>query len=130
MVQDFVMQWNANNNKLEEYFRSTPQKEYRDYEDIVTKVFELCISGFDAEEMTVIDNSRFEGTQIFIIPAAVNQPGIKDYVFTHNFYGSCDGCDTLMGIHQYQKGLPSEKQVKEYMTLSLHLVQRLKWLEE
>ena len=137
MEKEFIRQWDANKHKLEEYFKNTPLEEYRNYEDIVAKIFELCITstakaynngGFNSGNMTVIDDGDYQGTQIFIIPVDTYQPSVSDYVMTHNYYGSCSGCDTLMGIHEYENGLPSDKQVKEYMTLALHLVQRLKWL--
>ena len=129
MEKEFIRQWDANKHKLEEYFKNTPLEEYRDYEDIVRKIFELCInSGFNTEKMTVIDDGDYQGTQIFIIPVDTYQPSVSDYVMTHNYYGSCSGCDTLMGIHDYRDGLPSDEQVKKFMSLALHLVQKLKWL--
>lgn len=45
-----------------------------------------------------------------------------------NYYGSCSGCDTLLSISQYDWGLPTDEKVEEYMTLCLHLVQRMKSL--
>ena len=135
MGKEFIKQWEENKHKLEEYFKTTKQEEYSSsYEQIVRKVFELCLpkaddySGFDLSKMTVIDDGDYQGTQIFIIPKDTYQPDIEDYVMTHNYYGSCSGCDTLMGIHDYGNGLPSDEQVKEYMSLSLHLIQKLKWL--
>lgn len=38
------------------------------------------------------------------------------------------GCDTLFSISQYDWGLPTGEKVEEYMTLCLHLVQRMKSL--
>lgn len=137
MVKEFVEQWDANKHLLEEYFKNTPQEEYRDYEDIVVKIFELCITntarsynngGFNFGDMTVIDDGDYQGTQIYIIPIDTYQPDVRDYVMTHNYYGSCSGCDTLQSIHEYEDGLPSDEQVKEFMSLALHLVQKLKWL--
>lgn len=135
MEKEFIKQWEENKYKLEEYFKTTKQEEYSSsYEQIVRKVFELCLlkaddyRGFDLSKMTVIDDGDYQGTQIFIIPVDTYQPSVSDYVMTHNYYGSCSGCDTLMSIHDYRDGLPSDEQVKEYMSLSLHLIQKLKWL--
>ena len=137
MVKEFVEQWDKNKHKLKKYFKNTPLEEYRNYEDIVVKIFELCITSttraynndsFNSGNMTVIDDGEYQGTQIFIIPIDTYQPSVSHYVMTHNYYGSCSGCDTLMGIHGYEDGLPSKEQVKELMTLALHLVQKLKWL--
>jgi len=137
MIQELINQWEGNKHKLEEYFKNTRQGEYDSYEAIVRKIFELCLPiaegrtiGWDLDKMTVIDDGDWQGTQIFIIPKRIYQPSIGDYVMTHTYYGSCSGCDTLLDIRECNDGLPTEKQVKEYMTLALHLVQKLKWLDE
>lgn len=135
MEKEIIKQWDNNKNILENYFRTTKQSEYCDYETIVQKIFELCVIEsfddyyrWDVENMTVVDNGDYQGTQIFIIPSETYQPSIGDYVITSVGYGSCSGCDTLQGISEYSRGLPTEDQVKEYMTLALHLVQRAKRL--
>lgn len=134
MIAELVTQWEENKHRLEEYFRTTEQSEYYSYEAIVRKIFEICIpkaighDRWDLRNMTVIDDGHYQGTQIFIIPNGSYQPSVEDYVMTDTFYGSCSGCDTLEGIHYYDEGLPTDSQVKEYMTLALHLVQRIKRL--
>lgn len=134
MITELVKQWEENKHKLEEYFKTTKQDKYDNYETIVKKIFELCIpkanaySGWDLDKMTVIDDGEYQGTQIFIIPIDTYQPSIEDYVITNTHYGSCSGCDTLLAISDYDDDLPTEEQVKKYMTLSLHLVQKLKRL--
>lgn len=130
MVQEFIKQWDDNKHLLEEYFTITPQSKYSCYKDIVKKIFELVITKqeFDISKLTVIDDGDYQGTQLFIIPLDTYQPSKSDYVITDNEYGSCSGCDTLQGINNYENGLPNKEQVKEYMTLSLHLIQKLKWL--
>jgi hypothetical protein len=134
MIIELVKQWEENKHKLEEYFKTTNQDEYRSYEDIVKKIFEICIpkainnGSWDLESMTVIDDGHYQGTQIFIIPIDSYQPSVEDYVMTDTYYGSCSGCDTLLSICDYGDGLPDDEQIKEYMTLALHLVQKIKRL--
>jgi hypothetical protein len=134
MITELVKQWEENKHKLEEYFKTTKQDEYSRYEAIVKKIFELCIpkattySGWDLDRMTVIDDGDYQGTQIFIVPTDTYQPSVEDYVMTDTYYGSCSGCDTLQAIIEYDYELPTDEQVKEYMTLALHLVQKLKRL--
>lgn len=137
MIQEMVKQWEENKHKLEEYFKTTRQEEYSSsYEEIVRKVFELCLPkaddyyGFNLSKMTIVDDGDYQGTQIFIIPKDKYQPSVSDYITTNTDYGSCSGCDTLQGICRYRDELPTEQQVKEYMTLALHLVQKLKWMIE
>lgn len=138
MIEAIVKQWDANKHKLEEYFATTKQEDYSDYKTIVVKLFELVIteienewSGtdeFDVSKMTVIDDGDYQGTMIYIIPKDTYQPSVNDYVITDNYYGSCSGCDTLLAISEYEDGLPNKEQVKEYMTIALHLVQKMRWL--
>jgi len=134
MITELVKQWEENKHKLEEYFKTTKQDEYDSYEAIVKKIFELCIpeattyNGWALDKMTVIDDGDYQGTQIFIVPTDTYQPSVEDYVMTDTYYGSCSGCDTLQAISEYDYDLPTNEQVKEYMTLALHLVQKLKRL--
>ena len=46
MIKEFVDAWDANKNKLEEYFRNTEQKEYQGYSDIVKALFENVINPY------------------------------------------------------------------------------------
>jgi|SRR5699024_4237668 len=138
MIPELIKQWDENKYKLEDYFRNTPQSKYKDYENIVRKIFELCITKaacdgdevFNLEKMTVINDGSYSGCEIYIIPIDGFSPNLSEYVVTNTYYGSCSGCDTLLGISKYDSGIPNEKQVKKYMTVALHLVQKLKWLFE
>ena len=144
MIKEFVEAWEENKNKLEDYFRNTEQKEYDEYSKIVKKLFEIVINshleekgkyplekGFDVENMTIVDDGDYQGTQIFIIPLKTYQPDIIDYIYTNTYYGSCSGCDTLLNITSYNTDeKPDEEQIKDYMTLALHLLQKCKWLQE
>lgn len=136
MIPEIIKQWEENKDKLREYFKITPQEEYcNSYKDILIKVLELCIpksdeySGWGLSNITVVDNGDYQGTQIFIIPKDTYQPDIEDYITTNTYYGSCSGCDTLLSISSFnEEKLPDESQVEQYMTLALHLVQRMKRL--
>lgn len=132
MIKEIIEKWDKHKGNLEQWFKTTHPK---DYKEIVEKLFELVINNFKNDwdnfrvsDITVIDDGDYQGTQIFFIPKDVYQPGVNDYVFTDTSYGSCSGCDTLQGIQEISEDPPSEEQVKDYMTLALHLVQKLKWL--
>lgn len=131
MLQDVIKQWEENKHKLENYFRTTKQSDYDDYEKIVKKIVEIVLidgykgCNYDASKITVVDNGDYQGTQIFLIPTDTYQPSIEDYIITHTYYGSCSGCDTLQGINGYDWKLPNDEQVKDYMTLALHLIQKM-----
>lgn len=139
MIKEFVEKWDKHKNELEEYFKNNPQSEYCDYEDIVKLLFEKVINvdltydseKFDIENIKVIDDGNYQGTQIFILHKNSYQPDINEYVYTHTYYGSCSGCDTLLAILDYNYDeKPNEQQVEDLMQLALHLLQRCKYMEE
>lgn len=137
MIKEFVERWDKYKGDLEKYFRNTRQEEYSDYEDIVKALFKYVINReetkwheFNLKSMKVIDDGDYQGTRIFIIPLDTYQPSVEEYVITNTYYGSCSGCDTLLAISSYDDGIPNEGQVKDYIELALHLLQKCRWLEE
>lgn len=131
MIKEFVDKWDKNKNKLRDWIALNHPKSY---EKLVGKLFELVLNDnsndyddFSIADMVVIDHGDYQGMQIFILHRNTYQPGIGDYVFTHNYYGSCSGCDTLQSISEYSEELPTKSQIEDYMTLALYLVQKLKW---
>jgi len=131
MEKELMKKWESRKIKLENYFRNNKQLEYNTYSKIVKKVIELIINdsnnefqNYDFKNLLVIDDGDYQGTQIFIVHKNFYQPDVSDYIYTSNYYGSCSGCDTLLRIQSYNdETLPSEGQIKDYMLLSLHLIQ-------
>lgn len=137
MIKEFVEKWDKYKNDLEDYFKNNKQKEYDTYEAIVALLFEKIINRdvdygeYDTENILVIDDGDWQGTQIFILHKNTYQPSIEEYVYTNTYYGSCSGCDTLQAIQDYNlDNFPDKEQVKDYMQLSLHLLQRCKCMED
>lgn len=136
MIKEFCLAWEKNKDKLEEYFRKTRQEEYGNYEDLVKLLFDIVINPsiecdhyrLDTENILVIDDGDYQGTQVFILHRDQYQPSVEDYVYTNTYYGSCSGCDTLLSINEYEDGLPSESQINDYMDLCLHLLQRCHYM--
>lgn len=126
MDKKIIENWENKKEKIREYFKNTRQEEYDTYEKIVKLLVKEILPEYDSENITVIDDGKYQGTQIFIIPKDIYQPDIEDYLFTHNYYGSCSGCDTLLSISEYDDGLPAEEQVNDYIQLCLNLIQKLK----
>ena len=137
MIKEFIEKWDKYKNDLEDYFRYTEQIEYDEYEKIVKILFEKIINKdlkydserFDVEDLLKIDDGDYQGTQIFILHKGCYQPDVEKYVYTSTYYGSCSGCDTLQAISFYDRGLPNEEQVKDYMTLALHLLQKCHYMQ-
>lgn len=136
MIKEFCLAWEKNKDKLEEYFRTTKQDEYGNYEDLVKLLFDIVINPsiesdyyrFDTENILVIDDGDYRGTQVFILHRDQYQPSVEDYVYTNTYYGSCSYCDTLLGISGCSDELPSESQVNDYMDLCLHLLQKCHYM--
>lgn len=126
MIAEIINQWEINKSKLENWFRNNKQSEYDEYEKIVKAIFTYVIDGYDTSEIHVIDDGDYQGTKLFLIHKETYQPSREDYLITDTYYGSCSGCDTLQSINEYDDVIPNEEQIKKYMTLALHLVQKMK----
>ena len=132
---ELVKKWEERKDLLEEYFQKNVQAEYGSYKKILEAMLELVLrfedddkfnDGFDYEAITEIDNGDYQGTFIFVFHVESYQPEVDRYYFTSVEYGSCSGCDTLQAVCDYEDGLPTEEQVQSYMTLALHMLQKIK----
>lgn len=137
MDKEIIERWEQGKENLRSWFKEHDQKEYPDYEHIVKVLIEHCLNyetfffGRLSSDVEVSDHGDYQGTQVFLIHKDCYQPSLYDYYIFSNYYGSCSGCDTLMGIQSENcEGLPSEAQVNAYMTLCLYMVQRMKCLAD
>lgn len=134
MTKDFLEKWETYKNDLEKYFSNTPQEEYDSYLKITKAIFKNVFNrekiDFDLEEIIELVLGDYQGTLVFLIPTQGDDN--KNYVITSVGYGSCNVCDTLQNIEELDGGndIPSLRQVKGYMTLSLHIFQKIKWIDE
>ena len=79
----------------------------------------------DTNNIHEIDDGHYQGTKLFVIPEYGYQPSTYYAVFVS--YGSCSCYDTLQGISDFgMDDKPTKENVKDYMTLALHIVQGLK----
>lgn len=136
MIPEVIKQWDDKKHLLEEYFKTTIQDEYAgSYKSILEKVITYVITNkdeyeYNAKGITEIDDGDYQGTKIFLIPLDTYQPSASDYLITNTYYGSCSGCDTLQAISYKTEEVPNEEELKEYMLLALHLVQKMKYITE
>lgn len=134
MTKDFLEKWEKYKNDLEKYFSNTPQEEYDSYLKITKAIFKNVFNrekiDFDLVEIIELVLGDYQGTLVFLIPTKGDDN--KNYVITSVGYGSCNVCDTLQSIEELDGGndIPSLRQVKGYMTLSLHIFQKIKWIGE
>lgn len=145
MIGKFVKAWDIGKENLRDFFTTHKQKEYDTYEKIVKQLVRIVINPYiretkyedefmeelNLEDMITIDHGDYQGTQIFIFHKDTYQPVVDDYYYTHNYYGSCSGCDTLLSLLEWDdEALPTKSQVDGYMELALHLLQKFKNLKE
>lgn len=135
MDKEIIERWERGKESLRKWFEMTPQSKYDSYSKVVSALIKNCLNYGDldygeefSEDFDVSDHGDYQGTQIFLLHKDVYQPDVNSYYIFNNYYGSCSGCDTLLSISQYEEGIPTKEQVDEYMTLCLHMVQRMRWL--
>jgi hypothetical protein len=126
VIKAFVERFDDARDKLRELFSADHPG---GYDQIVRTVVEAlyheddCNSP-DPERITVIDHGDYQGTRLFIIGARGYQPSTYWAVVVD--YGSCSGCDTYEAINGYSREKPTTEQAEQYLTLALHVVQRMR----
>ena len=132
MIKKFAERWESRKETLRAMIAKEPPDSYG---TLVRQVVEILQEeeytygdeSPDPERVHTIDDGDYQGTLLFVIGAKGYQP--EHYWYVRVGYGSCSGCDTLKGISGYGDDPPDEQQVKDYMTLALHIVQGLKVME-
>lgn len=139
---DFIIEkWAKNKDKLRERLANTPQEKYASYFWLLKIAIEEVLNGdseyYEKFDTTDIETRRFgdyQGDYLFIFHEKDDYyPDIWEYYYTTVAYGSCSCCDTLEHIlccDGDDKGLPNEKQLNGYMTLCLHMLQRIKQFDD
>lgn len=131
MITSFVDRFESGKEALRAKFASEAPASY---EAIVTEVISVITddeyeaNSPDPKRVHQIDDGDYQGTLLFVIAAKGYQP--SDYWYVKVGYGSCSGCDTLRAISGYSDEAPTKSQVDDYMTLALHVVQRIKKMGE
>tara|TARA_R110000772_G_scaffold267971_3_gene393567 strand:+ start:11054 stop:11476 length:423 start_codon:yes stop_codon:yes gene_type:complete len=135
MIQEFVTAWDQRKHEVE---LALSLAHPDSYDAIVKEVVKILseTSDFaspDPERIVRIDDGDYQGTMVYIIGATGYQP--SDYWFVKVSYGSCSGCDALANIEadserddHFNPLPPTEGQLKDYMSLALHILQGLKEL--
>jgi hypothetical protein len=141
MIQKYVDAWFRNKHKAEEKLRKKIPGSYCDIVKMVVEVLEDNQYGdyesiLSPENIVQLGGEDYQGDYLYIIQEKSGWSGsLRDsWCAVIVSYGSCSGCDTLEYIHSLNgypyNNEPSEEQVKQCMTLCLHVVQGLKKIEE
>lgn len=130
MIQHAIDRFNEKKAELSAKLHKKHPEEYADLVKLVVETltedtYEVGALRMDPNRIHEIDDGDYQGTLIYIIAENGYQP--DRYWSTCVSYGSCSGCDTLLGINQYDTTTPpTDAQVEDYLTLALHLVQHLR----
>jgi hypothetical protein len=130
MIQEFVDRFMAKMGEISSVFEEKHPEEYKDVVRAVISALHDPDSyrSIDPNRIHQIDDGNHQGTLVFIIAESGYQP--DDYWYVKVSYGSCSGCDTLQSIRGYGDEKPTAKQVADYMTLALHVVQGIKKMDD
>lgn len=140
MLKEYVEAWYRNRDKLKTYFETHTQEQYAEnYTDLLKTVIEVVINDpqkvLNVDGLIEHDSDDYQGDYIWLIPKVNAWPWVWDYMFCYIEYGSCSGCDTLLGIYQgyYETDgefgdgkLPNPQRVRDYLYLSLQLLQNMR----
>lgn len=126
MIPELIARFDAKRTDLLAAFRAKHPDSYKEVVKILVKHITSDAGdefNLDPKRITCIDHGDYQGTQVYIIGAKGYQP--SKYWATKVSYGSCSGCDTLQAIRGYGSSKPTAKQAKSYLTLALHLIQKM-----
>jgi hypothetical protein len=131
VIEGFVKAWDAHKGMLRDKFAEKHPWNYKDVVLAVVEMFSASSEEYDRpdpERIHEINDGDYQGTLVFVIGAQGYQP--SRYWYVKVGYGSCSGCDTLESIRSYSDGKPTEEQINDYLTLSLHIVQGLREMND
>lgn len=134
MIKDFIDKWHERKHLAKEWFVAKMENHkfafYHGplYKDVVQMLVTEVLR-FDKSEIAEFATSSYSGDKLYIICKYSEHYGrqVDEIYHTHNYYGSCYGCDTLERcFYDYGEEGKKELAINDFMTLCLHLIQRMK----
>ncbi len=130
MIQEYIDAFQKNKEKLKEPFSKYEWS--HNYPKLLKQTIELTINPelkeydkLDTENIVTIDHGDYQGTQIYLIPQDHYQPSVDEYIWTHNYYGSCSGCDAMLAA---TTATDEKEQIEKLLKIALQQVERMKVL--
>ena len=97
------------------------------YEDIVKNLAKLILEDdFDEDRFITIDWGDYQGTKIFIFASNSYQPEESETYIVSNYYGSCSGCDQLLGIVYPGDKPEDENTINDLLSLVRDIYERIR----
>lgn len=137
MIKKYIDAWFRNKHKVEKNLRKAHPDNYPQLVTMLVSALDdegygAFESRLDPSKIHTFGGENYQGDYLFLIQQ--KHPGYgssESWCSVIVSYGSCSGCDTLQAIEadgNYNEP-PNAAQVEQYMTLCLHIVQRLKHVE-
>ena len=128
MIKICKERWTLKENELKKKISSmsTQEIENLDYKTLVAITMDTILNcdelRLDIKGIHEIDDGDYQGTLLYLIPFATYQPSSHEYLMTAVEYGSCSGCDTLLGIIEYCIKEVTEDIVNDLITLCRDII--------
>lgn len=135
MLDRAIKQWDKNREYIKEQLKTRigNKDHFKNYFELVKFTMKNIMNHnvddkkYDIKHITQINNGDYSGTLIYIIPEAIYEPDIWQYLVTFVDYGSCSGGDTLIKLKEDYK---YEDSINDYMILCKDIITNLKPLYE
>jgi len=133
MIKEFTDKWQERKHVTREWLISKmANRKFAFYQEPLYKeVVQMLMTDvleIKKVEISEFPTDKYSGDQLYII-CEYNEDynsEISKIYHTHNYYGSCYGCDTLERcFYDYGEDNKREQSIKDFMTLCLHLIQRM-----
>ena len=127
MIQEFVDRFMSRRESLRAVFARRHPESYKQIVEMVIATIAKDEYGEDILDPSRIYEITDEAASVSDTLFVIVGDCFMGFWAVKIFYGSCEECDILAGIRDYaeDEDKPSEEQVKDYMTLALHIVQGL-----
>ena len=116
--------WYKHKEKLEEKIKNDINKRWT-----YVELFQLTVDtileeeNLNTENITLINDSEYQGTLIFIVYDTYCQPSPWDYYMTYIFYGSCSVCDTLQRVYETEC---EESKLEDLMYICKNFIENMR----
>lgn len=127
MLKILLEKWEKNHHLLQRELEEGEGFNTCCYLDLVKLTFDTIYNDgedrcLNTKAITEIDNGEYQGTLLFLIPFDTYQPSEHEYLMTYVGYGSCSGCDTLLGIQGWKHEKLTPEQVILFMDLCRDII--------
>lgn len=125
-----IERWEKNKERLEKAIRESSKERMLqwDYIDLAKLVFDMVLvkpqlkGKWDPRCVAEITGDNYQGASLYVFQPDGLASNETDYIVSYACYGSCEVCDTILGIRDLVEKGEKDNAVKEFMALCKDLV--------